>query len=223
MYEYLVYPRAPKRFQEETMNPILTKLYENYGKPRTALQYKDPFQLLVATILSAQCTDEMVNRVTPALFERYPTPQAMAEADMEELKSLIRPTGFFNQKAKTLQKAAQALVEKYGGEVPKTIKELTTLPGVARKTANVVLGNAFGIAEGIAVDTHVRRLAQRLGWSSQKNPEKIEEDLMMMFPQDTWIDLTHLLIEHGRAVCKARTPQCSACFLEDLCPKIGVS
>jgi endonuclease-3 len=183
-----------------------------------ALDHRSPFELLVATILSAQCTDERVNQVTPALFARYPTPAAMAKADPADLEDLIRSTGFFRNKARSLLGAAQRLTAAYGGEVPRTMDDLLTLPGVARKTANVVLGTAFGLATGVVVDTHVSRLAGRLGLSAQKDPPKIERDLMALLPEDRWIAFSHQLIWHGRKVCQARTPRCGECTLAPLCP-----
>jgi endonuclease-3 len=183
-----------------------------------ALNYENPLQLLVATILSAQCTDERVNKVTPVLFARYPTAQALAEADREELEQIIHSTGFYRNKAKNVQEACRRIVAAYGGEVPSTMADLLSLAGVARKTANVVLGNCFQIADGIVVDTHVKRLSERLGLTAQTDPEKIERDLMLLAPQDEWIDLSHLLIFHGRRVCDARKPRCGECPLSHLCP-----
>ena len=180
--------------------------------------HENPFELLVATILSAQCTDKRVNMVTPALFERFPTPAAMAAADLGELEELIRTTGFFRNKARSLKGLGQALVADHGGQVPSTMAELHALPGVGRKTANVVLGNAFGIDEGVVVDTHVQRLSGLLGLTLQKTPEKIEVDLMDLVPSDHWTLWSHLLILHGRSVCKARRPLCDRCVLLDLCP-----
>jgi endonuclease-3 len=183
-----------------------------------ALDYQNPLQLLVATILSAQCTDERVNKVTPGLFARYPTAQALAEADREELEQIIHSTGFFRNKAKNVQEACRRIVLEYGGEVPNNMADLLSLAGVARKTANVVLGNCYGIADGVVVDTHVKRLAERLGLSAHTDPEKIERDLMALAPQAEWIDLSHLLIFHGRRVCDARKPRCGECPLSPLCP-----
>lgn len=176
----------------------------------------------MATILSAQCTDERVNKVTPALFSRFPTPEAMAQASLEELEDLIRSTGFFKNKAKSLKGCAEMLVERHGGSVPKTLEELTALPGVGRKTANVVLGVAFGIAVGVVVDTHVTRLSRRFLWTLAETPEKIERDLMKIVPQKDWIQVSHLLIHHGRQICQARKPRCLSCFLFDRCPRYGV-
>lgn len=197
---------------------LLAALDAAYPAVTCALDHRSPFELLVATILSAQCTDERVNQVTPALFARYPTPAAMAKADPADLEDLIRSTGFFRNKARSLLGAAQRLTAAYGGEVPRTMDDLLTLPGVARKTANVVLGTAFGLATGVVVDTHVSRLAGRLGLSAQKDPPKIERDLMALLPEDRWIAFSHQLIWHGRKVCQARTPRCGECTLAPLCP-----
>jgi len=201
---------------------ILAKLEELYPDAETALNYSNPFELLVATILSAQCTDERVNMTTPALFKKYPTPEKMAEAKQADLETLIKSTGFYRNKAKSIRGAAQRIVEDFGGEVPQTMDELLTLPGVARKTANVVLGNAFDIDVGVVVDTHVKRLSHRLGFTEHTNPDKIEQDLMAQFPQEKWTELAHLLIFHGRAVCQARKPDCENCALLRSCPQIGV-
>jgi endonuclease-3 len=204
---------APARLAE-----ILRRLREEHPDARCALDHRNPYELLVATILSAQCTDERVNKVTPELFTRYPDAQAMADADRTELEELVRPTGFFRQKARFLHESAQMLAHEYDGQVPSEMEELVDLPGVARKTANVVLGVGFGIADGVVVDTHVKRLSQRLGLTQESNPDKIEADLMALTPREEWIDLAHLLIFHGRRVCKARKPDCPSCILNDLCP-----
>lgn len=193
-----------------------------YPQVRCALNYSNPYELLVATVLSAQCTDERVNMVTPALFAQYGTPQKMARAPLEKIEELIRSTGFFKNKARHLKTAAQALVEKYKGEIPQNLESLVELPGVGRKTANVVLGNAFGIPSGIVVDTHVTRLSRRLGWVRTENAVIIERELSKWVPKEDWIMLPHYLIAHGRAICKARKPDCSHCFLEETCPRIGV-
>lgn len=200
------------------ITPIIARLHQAYPDAECALHHRNAFELLVATILSAQCTDERVNKVTPALFARFPTPEAMAGADREELETLIRSTGFYHNKAKNIQGAAQRIVGAYGGVVPQTMDELLTLPGVARKTANVVLGVVFKIADGVVVDTHVKRLSNRLGLTTQSDPEKIERDLQAITPKAEWINLSHLLIFHGRQVCDARKPACAACTLNDLCP-----
>jgi endonuclease-3 len=196
----------------------IARLKSAYPDARTALDWKNPLELLVATILSAQTTDVRVNAVTPNLFARYPAAADYAEADPTELEEDIRPTGFFRNKAKSLRGMARALVEDHGGEVPRTMDDLVALPGVGRKTANVVLGNAFSIDEGVVVDTHVRRLSNRLGFTTQKDPEKIERDLMETVPKGDWTVFSHLLILHGRNVCKARKPACEDCGVNDLCP-----
>jgi endonuclease-3 len=193
-------------------------LKELYPMASIALGYETEFQLLVAVILSAQTTDVGVNKVTPLLFERYPTPEALAAADAAEVEAIVHPTGFFRNKTRNIMGAAQRIVAEYGGRVPDTMEDLLTLPGVARKTANIVLYNAFGKAEGIAVDTHVSRLSQRLGLSAETNPDKIERDLMALFPTEEWGPLTYRLIEHGRAVCDAKRPVCGQCTLAQLCP-----
>lgn len=193
-----------------------------YPGARCSLNYQDPYQLLVATILSAQCTDERVNQVTPALFGRYPTAADLAKADRAELAQLIKSTGFFNNKTKSLLGMSNALVERHDGRVPDQMDALVELPGVGRKTANVVLGNAFGKAEGIVVDTHVTRLSGRLGLSVQTDAVKIEEDLLQLIDRTDWTLLAHLFIDHGRAVCKAPKPLCEICVLSDICPSSRV-
>lgn len=197
---------------------IDARLKELYPTASIALRYETVFQLLVAVILSAQTTDIGVNKVTPMLFERFPTPGALAGADPAEVEEIVHPTGFFRNKTKNIIGAAQRIVAEYHGRVPDTMEDLLTLPGVARKTANIVLYNAFGKAEGIAVDTHVFRLAHRLGYSAEKDTNKVERDLMALFPPDEWGSLTYRLIEHGRAVCDAKRPICGQCALSDLCP-----
>lgn len=184
----------------------------------TALTYGNPFQLLVATILSAQCTDERVNKVTPELFRKYPDARSLAAVSQAELENEIRPTGFYRNKAKNIVGCARALVERHGGDVPADMEALTALPGVGRKTANVVLGQAFGITSGIVVDTHVHRIARRLGWTEADQPEQIEQDLMELFPREKWIDVGSVLILHGRRTCVARKPRCSSCAVRMLCP-----
>lgn len=201
---------------------ILRRLDKEYPGATTALRYSNPLELLVATILSAQCTDERVNQVTESLFRKYRSAADYARASQEELEQEIKSTGFFRNKAKMIRECCQILAEKYGGEVPKDIDILTQLPGIGRKTANVVLGTAYGIPTGVVVDTHVERVSRRLGLTQQKNRDKIEEDLMRLVPQKKWILFSHQLIHHGRRVCTARKPKCDACVLEDLCPKIGV-
>ena len=198
------------------------KLEVLYPEAHCALDHKNPFQLLVATILSAQCTDVRVNLVTPALFKAYPTPARMAEAKIEHFEELVRTTGFFRNKAKNIKGAALAIVQDHSGKVPDTMDELLELPGVARKTANVVLGNAFGKNIGVVVDTHVGRLSVRLGWTKHKDPKKVEQDLIALIPQKNWTMLSHLLIHHGRGPCKARNPKCKICSLLKSCPQIGV-
>ena len=199
--------------------PIYMKrLEEHYGDPHAALHFKDAYQLLIAVILSAQTTDVGVNKATPALFARYPTPAALAEADQLDIEEYTKPLGFYHQKAKNIIRTAQCIVAEFGGEVPDTMEELTTLPGVARKTANIVLGEAFGKVEGIAVDTHVYRLAHRFGLTTERDQDKVERDLMDEFPREHWHRVNYDLITHGRAVCTAKRPACGACFLSDVCP-----
>jgi len=196
---------------------LLKRLDKAYPKATCALEHRTVFQLLISTILSAQCTDERVNQVTKALFPKYSTPQDFAAADPRELEQDIRPTGFFRNKTKSILGASKMLLEKFGGEVPRTMEELLELPGVARKTANVVLGTAFGIAGGVVVDTHVMRLSRRLDLSREDDPKKIEQDLMKIIPKKKWIEFSHQLIWHGRLVCQARKPKCMECPVEDLC------
>jgi endonuclease III len=210
------WPPEPAR-----VRTIVDGLEELYPDVDCELDRETPFQLVCATILSAQCTDERVNMVTPELFRRYPTPQTMAKAPLPALEKIIRSTGFFRQKAKSLHGTAVGILERFGGEVPRTLAELTTLPGVARKTANVVLGTAFGLAEGIVVDTHIQRLAMRLGLTRAKDPKGIEQDLMKALPRETWIRMGHQLIWHGRRVCFARKPNCAECTLASFCPSAG--
>jgi len=197
---------------------IFDRLHERYPDARCALDHRSAFELLVATILSAQCTDARVNQVTPALFARYPNARALAAATPSELEALIRSTGFFRNKAKNLLGMAQRLVAAHDGEVPRSLEALVELPGVARKTANVVTGTAFGLTTGVVVDTHVTRLSQLLGLTQETDAVKIERDLMRQFPRERWVELSHLLILHGRAICVARRPKCDACPLADLCP-----
>lgn len=196
---------------------ILEKLDEAYPQATCALTHKNPFQLLIATILSAQSTDATVNTVTPELFKKYPTPAALAHANPAEVETEIRRTGFFRNKTKSIIGASKKIVEDFGGEVPRTMEQLLTLPGVARKTANVVLGTAFGIAVGVVVDTHVERISQRLDLTRNSDPKKIEQDLMACIPRDKWILFSHQIIWHGRKVCQARKPRCIECNLEKLC------
>jgi endonuclease-3 len=221
--------RAPTGGRRETAaaraeraSEILRRLTEEYPGATTALHHDNPYQLLVATILSAQCTDERVNQVTPALFRHYPAAIDLANAKPEELEEMIRTTGFFRNKTKSLLGMATAVVDRFGGRIPDTMEDLVTLPGVGRKTANVVLGTAFGRNEGVVVDTHVARLAQRLGLTRQTDAVKIEQDLMKLYPRDAWTCLAHVLILHGRAVCKAPKPRCERCVVSDICPSSRV-
>jgi endonuclease-3 len=202
----------------EGVATILARLAEHYPDARCSLEYQTPFQLLVATMLSAQCTDERVNMVTPAFFTRFPTPGAVMVAPPEEIEQAIRSTVFYHTKARNLRAMSRRLVEDFAGQVPHTMAELLTLPGVARKTANVVLGNAFGSIEGVVVDTHVGRVSRRLGLTTHKDPVKVERDLMRILPHDTWLDFNHRVIAFGRALCRAPRPRCEDCFLTDLCP-----
>ena len=204
---------TPERARE-----IYDRLIEHYPDAHCALDFKSPFQLLIATILSAQCTDKRVNMVTPALFKRYRTPAALAAANPEELEEMIKSTGFFRNKTKSLLGMANAVADQHGGKIPDSLGELVKLPGVGRKTANVVLGNAYDKNEGVVVDTHVGRLSKRLGLTRNTDPVKVEQDLMTLFPSDRWTMLSHLLIEHGRRICEARRPRCEQCFLSDICP-----
>ncbi|WP_013320516.1 endonuclease III [Gloeothece verrucosa] len=197
---------------------ILVILERTYPDATCSLTYQTPVQLLVATILSAQCTDERVNKVTPALFARFPDAPSLANASIEELETLIRSTGFYRNKAKNIQGACQKIVSQFGGEVPQQMEQLLSLPGVARKTANVVLAHGFGIIQGVTVDTHVKRLSGRLGLTEQTDPIKIERDLMRLLPQPQWENFSIRIIYHGRAVCKARKPDCGVCQLAHVCP-----
>jgi endonuclease-3 len=215
-------PRESKRARRERAGRIFDLLSREYPSATTALTHASPFELAVATILSAQCTDERVNRVTPALFRAYPDPGALAEADQGDLEGLIHSTGFFRNKAKNLIAMARAVTEEHGGSIPRSMAELTRLPGIGRKTANVILGNAFGIDEGVVVDTHVKRLSGRMGFSREKTPEKVERDLMEIFPPKRWTPLSHLLIFHGRGPCPARRPRCEECVVAHLCPSSAV-
>ncbi|MBI4053224.1 MAG: endonuclease III [Candidatus Diapherotrites archaeon] len=202
----------------ERAEKILARLKRNFGKPHTALSYKKPLDLLMAVILSAQCTDAQVNRVTPGLFKRFRKAEDYANASIQEIESFVRPTGFYRSKAKSLKETGRILTEKFHGKVPRTMDELMELRGVARKTANIVLTEGFGIVEGIAVDTHVKRLSWRLGLSKNRGPVKIEQDLMKLFPRAEWEDVSMLLILHGRQTCFARKPKCRECGLQKLCP-----
>ncbi len=211
-----------KRPTAERAAEIYDRLAAHYPDARCALDFKTPYQLLVATILSAQCTDKRVNMVTPALFKRYKTPAAMADANPAELEEMIKSTGFYRNKTKSLLGMSRALVERHRGKVPDELEALVALPGVGRKTANVVLGTAFDRNEGVVVDTHVGRVSQRLGLTRETDPVKIERDLMRLVPSERWTMLAHLLIEHGRRICVARRPKCEECFLNDICPSSRV-
>jgi endonuclease-3 len=203
--------------RQERVAEILRRLDRMYPQATCALHHHNPWELLVATILSAQCTDKRVNEVTPGLFGKYPTPRDFAALKPEVLANDIRSTGFFNNKAKSIVGAAKRVVSEYGGKVPRTMEEMLTIPGAARKTANVVLGTAYGIASGVVVDTHVQRIAQRLDLTKNKDPQKIEQDLMKIIPQDRWILFSHQVILHGRARCVARNPKCAECDLNSVC------
>jgi endonuclease III len=213
---------------EDRAPEIIKRLKLAYPDAKVALRFSNALGMLVATILSAQCTDERVNQVTESLFTKYRRPQDYLKVAESELAADIRPTGFFNQKTKAIRGAARKIVEEYGGEVPKSMRELITLPGVARKTANIVQGNAYPERHrtdpdaGVAVDTHVRRVSQRLGFTDQKDPDKVERDLMRLIPREEWFSFTYVLIEHGRQVCKAPTPRCEVCPVNDLCPSSRV-
>lgn len=220
-------PRESKSDKVARAKEVYDRLLEEHPDAHCALDHESPFQLAVATIMSAQTTDERVNMVTPELFHRYPSPQALADADQEEVEKIIHSTGFYRNKAKNIIGFADCLVDDHGGEMPRTIKQLAAMPGVGRKTANVILGNAFDINEGVVVDTHIRRLSNRLGFTGtkrkdEKNVEKIERDLMKLFPRERWTMLAHLFIWHGRRVCDARKPECGKCVVADLCPSSRV-
>ncbi|HEY0981290.1 MULTISPECIES: endonuclease III [unclassified Schlesneria] len=208
--------------EQRRVQQIIRTLAKTYPVALCALNHASPFQLLVATILSAQCTDERVNLVTPGLFARYPSAEDLAQARQDELEALIHSTGFYRNKAKNLIGMAQAVVETYGGELPQSLPELIALPGVGRKTANVLLGTAFGIPSGIVVDTHVARISYLLGLTSNKGAEQIERDLMEFIPQKEWINFSHRLIHHGRRICIARRPKCLECPLLKNCPRVGL-
>ncbi len=206
---------------KDRIGRIIRILEKEYPRSRTMLAFATPFQLLVATILAAQSRDDHINKVTPGLFRKYPTIKAFAEASQAELEKDIHSTGFFRNKSKAIIGASKKIMADFGGKLPETMEELTTLPGVARKTANIVLSSGFGKAVGIAVDTHVRRLSQRLGLSREKDPNKIERDLMALVPKKDWIDFNYLLVNHGRAICHALRPECGICRLCQLCPSCG--
>ena len=215
-------PRRPKNASPEKAARIAALLAELWPDAHTELDHRNPYELLVATILSAQSTDKMINTLTPALFAKYPDARALARADQPELETMIHSSGFFRMKAKNLLGMARALVDRHGGRIPETMEELIELPGVARKTGNVVLGSAMGKNEGVVVDTHVARVAQRLGLTAQTDPVKIEADLMKLLPRDQWTVFAHRLIWHGRRVCFAQRPDCEHCLLAPVCPSAGV-
>ena len=216
----------PRRIAKNAIGPyaleVFSRLKREYPDARTELDYETPLQLAIATILSAQCTDKRVNMVTPLLFRTFPTAASLADAPPEKLEEIIKSTGFFRNKTKSLIGLGKALVERHNGEIPDSMEELVKLPGIGRKTANVILGNAFGKNEGIVVDTHVARLSHRLGLTKETDPIKIEQDLMPLFPRNDWALLSHLLIFHGRRVCEARRPKCEICVLNDICPSSTV-
>ncbi len=200
------------------VSEILRILEKAYPRSRTSLQYKNPLQILIATILSAQCTDAKVNEITPSLFKKYPKVKDFAEAEREELEHEIHSTGFYRNKTKSILGAANKIVKDFNGYVPDSMKDLLTLPGVARKTANIVLSSGYGKSEGIAVDTHVKRISGRLGFSSEKDPDKIEQDLLTIIPKKDWLDFNYILVNHGRMICQARKPRCAECPVKHLCP-----
>jgi endonuclease-3 len=210
--------QPPPAEEQARARQIVALLRQDYPDARCSLNFTTPLELLVATILSAQCTDERVNAVTASLFQKYRRAEDYAQARPEELEQDIKQTGFYRNKAKHLREMAAILVARYGGEVPRSMAELVTLPGVARKTANVVMGNAYGIVEGVVVDTHVGRVSRRLALTGSEDPVKVEQDLMAVLPQADWLDFSHLVIYHGRAVCQARRPLCEICSLRPLCP-----
>jgi endonuclease III len=211
-------PKRPKQVGRDVALEYIRRLEQTYPDAKCSLDYRNPYELLVATILSAQCTDVRVNMVTPDLFARFPDPGALADADQEDLENRIKSTGFFRNKTKSLLGMARAVVDKHRGEIPRTMDELTHLPGVGRKTANVILGNAYGLNEGVVVDTHVTRVSFRLGLTHETDAVKIEQDLMKIVPHEKWTLFSHLLIFHGREICVARRPLCERCPLNDICP-----
>ena len=209
---------SPSDAEKQRAAQIVAELKRMYPDAKCALNFSSPLELLVATILAAQCTDERVNAVTATLFKKYPTAADYARATQEEMERDVKPTGFYRNKAKNLRAMAQILVERYGGAVPRTMAELVVLPGAARKTANVVLGNAYGIVEGVVVDTHMLRIAKRLGWTTSEDPLVVELDIMALLPQSEWVHVSHLMQYHGRALCQARKPLCASCGVSALCP-----
>ena len=215
-------PRESKTARRQRANQVYDILRDEYPDAHCALVHQNPYELTVATILSAQCTDERVNKVTPVLFEAYPTPEDLAGARQEDVEEIIHSTGLYRNKARNLIGMAETVVEKHDGQIPRTMKELAALPGIGRKTANVVLGNAFGIDEGVVVDTHVKRISKRLGFTRHTDPKKVERDLMDLFARERWTMLAHLLIFHGRALCKARSPMCPECPVAHLCPSAEI-
>jgi endonuclease-3 len=225
--ELLSHPQStysgPQPGSPEQIQAIIAELRRLYPDAKCSLNFSNPLELLIATQLSAQCTDERVNIVTLDLFRKYRSVEDYATVSQEELEQDIKPTGFYRNKAKNIRAACQRLITNYGGAVPRTMADLLTLPGVARKTANVVLGNAFGIIEGIVVDTHVGRLARRFGWTTNEDPAKVEQDLMRLVPQKDWLKLAHMMIYHGRAICLARKPLCEQCTLVQLCPSAFIA
>jgi endonuclease-3 len=214
--------RESRRARGERTGTIFGRLAGEYPNPRIPLDFRNPLELLVATILAAQCTDEKINQVTPELFRRFPAAADLAAAPLPELEELVHSTGFFRNKARAVKTLGQALVDEHGGEVPATMEELVALPGVGRKTANAVLGSVFGKNQGVMVDTHVQRLARRLGFTEETEPEKIERDLMELLPRERWTLAALLLTSHGRAICKARKPECGRCPVNDLCPSAEI-
>lgn len=214
---------SAKLVPKASISDTVRRFQKQYPDAICALHHSSPEELLIATILSAQCTDARVNMVTPHLFKTFSVPQGLAQAKVEDIEEVIRSTGFYKNKAKNIKACCERLVEAYGGRVPQNMEQLVALPGVGRKTANVVLGNAFNLTTGVVVDTHVARLSYRLGWTDSENPERIEKDLQKQIPEKYWIEIPHWLIEHGRQICKARRPLCESCFLKDICPKRGVA
>ena len=208
----------PPPQRAERAKEVVSRLRRLYPDAHCELYFKNPLELAIATILSAQCTDKRVNLVTPALFKKYPTAKDYARAPIKDIEAIIRPTGFFRSKALSIQESAKRLLQNFEGEIPKTMKELTTLRGIARKTANVILGTAYGLTEGIVVDTHVKRVSFRLGLTRQTNPVHVEKDLMPLISQKDWIFFGHAMVQHGRRICKARNPDCKNCLLNSICP-----
>ncbi len=208
--------------KKERVTKIIKILKELYTQSQTALNFQSPLEILVATILSAQCTDKKVNEVTPGLFKKYQSAKDFAETELTEMENEIRPTGFYRNKAKNIQAAAQKIEKDFSGKVPSSMDDLITLPGVARKTANIVLSSAYNKAEGIAVDTHVKRLSQRLGLSNEKNPDKIEKDLTAIVPRKEWLHFNYMMVNHGRKICQAKKPLCGECQLNQICPSVQI-